>query len=380
MRDGLKRMLIVGTLLILVILILYFAISNYSKPEEINNSTNNEQYNEVTNQEESVELPTDVVKNYTSSKARTNTNLNFREDSNTESKIISTISKNTVVDVISKLRNGWYKVKYQETIGYVSGEYIQILTEEEMNQITAEEEYTNTYAIVNIDDVLNIREQANINSQRLTYVKPQSILKVFSKMKNGWYKVEGNAYVGYVSNEYIKILSKEEYEALAPTKNNMVDSSRNLIATYTSKSSYNENSRYNMHLAADYINGTIVKPGETYSHLAVVHPKGVENKYVDSTIFVGDGKVAQGNGGGICQTSSTTYAAIASARDKGIDTGLNVTQQAPHSGKVNYVPRKYEATVSTGSIDFCFRNINSYSIKIEAIYNYNTLTINIYKI
>ncbi len=380
MKDGLKRVLIVGALLILGILMLYFAISNYSKPEEINHSTNNEQYNVVTNQEENVELPTDVLETYTSSKARVKTNLNFREKSNTESKIINTIPQNTVVDVISKLRNGWYKIKHQENIGFVSGEYIQILTEEEMNQVTVDKEYTNTYAIANVDDVLNIREQANINSNKLTYVKPKSILKVFSKMKNRWYKVEGNACVGYVSHEYIKILSNDEYEALAPTKNNMIDPSRNLIATYTSKSSYNENSRYNMHLAADYINGTIVKPGETYSHLAVVHPKGVENKYVDSTIFVGDGKVAQGNGGGICQTSSTTYAAIASAMDKGIDTGLNVTQQAPHSGKVNYVPREYEATVSTGSIDFCFRNINNYSIKIEAIYNYNTLTINIYKI
>lgn len=223
MKDALKRVLIVGALLILVIFILGFAISKYSKPEDINNSTSNEQYNEVTNQEETVELPTDEIEKYTSTKARVNTNLNFREESNTEARIITTIPQNTVVDVISKLRNGWYKIKHQENIGFVSGEYIQILTEEEMNQVTIDKEYTDTFAIANVDDVLNIREQANANSKKLTYVKPNSILKVFSKMKNGWYKVEGNAYVGYVSPDYIKILSKEEYEALAPTKNNMID-------------------------------------------------------------------------------------------------------------------------------------------------------------
>ena len=135
-----------------------------------------------------------------------------------------------------------------------------------------------------------------------------------------------------------------------------------------------------MHLAADYQNGVIVKPGETYSHLKVVHPEGVENIYVDSTIFVGNGQTAQASGGGICQTSSTTYAAIASAEEKGIKTGLNVTAQAPHSGKVNYVPRKYEATVSSGSQDFCFRNCNDYSIKIVTSYDYNTLTVTIYKL
>ena len=91
-------------------------------------------------------------------------------------------------------------------------------------------------------------------------------------------------------------------------------------------------------------------------------------------------QTAQASGGGICQTSSTTYAAIASAEEKGIKTGLNVTAQAPHSGKVNYVPRKYEATVSSGSQDFCFRNCNDYSIKIVTSYNYNTLTVTIYKL
>ena len=65
---------------------------------------------------------------------------------------------------------------------------------------------------------------------------------------------------------------------------------------------------------------------------------------------------------------------------KRIKTGLNVTAQAPHSGKVNYVPRKYEATVSSGSQDFCFRNCNDYSIKIATSYNYNTLTVTIYKV
>ena len=111
-----------------------------------------------------------------------------------------------------------------------------------------------------------------------------------------------------------------------------------------------------------------------------MHPEGEENKYVASTIFVNNGQTAQASGGGICQTSSTLYAAIASAKEKGIITGFNVSAQAPHSGKVNYVPRKYEATVSSGTQDFCFRNCNEYSVKIVTNYEYNTLTITIYKV
>ncbi len=199
-------------------------------------------------------------------------------------------------------------------------------------------------------------------------------------MANGWYYVEGNLVEGYVSGEYIKILSQEEYTNYSSKDNNLLNPNENIIATYTSTSTYNEKSRYNMHLAADYINGTIVSPGESYSHLATIHPAGVENIYVASTIFVGNGKTAQASGGGVCQTSSTTYAAIASAKEKGIITGLNVTAQAPHSGSVTYVPRKYEATVASGSQDFCFRNCNDYSIKIVTSYNHNTLKVTLYKI
>lgn len=325
------------------------------------------------------ELPTDNVEDYKNVKGKVLTNLNFREEPSTDSKIIETIPGGTVVDVKSKLRNGWFKIGHNSKEGYVSGEFLTLLSEEELKQYTQVEKYDNTYAVNKEEDMLNIRKEANKGSELLTSVKSGSVLKVLAKMANGWYKVEGNAIIGYVNGDYIKILSAEEYNTYSTKDNNLINPEENLIATYTSKSSYNENSRLNMHIAADYMNGIIVKPGETYSHLNVVH-SGNDDKYVESTIFVGDGKVGTGKGGGICQTSSTLYAAIVSAKEKGINTGLNVTAQAPHSGTVNYVPRKYEATVNSGTQDFCFRNMNDYSIKIVTKYEHNTLTVSIYKV
>ena len=313
-------------------------------------------------------------------KARTISNLNLRDEPSENGNVILTIPQGDVLELQMKYNSGWYKVLYNQNSGYVSGEYVSVLTDEEVSEITVDVTYDNTYAIVNVNDSLNIRAKANKEATSLTYVKAGSILRVYEKMQNNWYKVEGNAIEGYVSGEYIKILTEQEYESYSSKINNLLDPDKNIIATYTSTSTYNKNSRYNMHLAADYQNGVIIRPGETYSHLKVVHPEGVENIYVDSTVFVGNGQTAQASGGGICQTSSTTYAAIASAEEKGIKTGLNVTAQAPHSGKVNYVPRKYEATVSSGSQDFCFRNCNDYSIKIVTSYDYNTLTVTIYKL
>ena len=377
MKDVLRRLVIIALFLLLVCGGIFIANEKLKYLDENEPNINIQNTTVVENKLE--EQQKDYVE-LNNIKAKTNSNLNLRDEPNESGSIILTIPEDDILELQVMYNNGWYKVLYNQNSGYVSGEYVSVLTDEEVSEITVDVTYDNTYAIVNVNDSLNIRAKANKEATSLTYVKAGSILRVYEKMQNNWYKVEGNAIEGYVSGEYIKILTEQEYESYSSKINNLLDPDKNIIATYTSTSTYNKNSRYNMHLAADYQNGVTIRPGETYSHLKVVHPEGVENIYVDSTVFVGNGQTAQASGGGICQTSSTTYAAIAYAEEKGINTGLNVTAQAPHSGKVNYVPRKYEATVSSGSQDFCFRNCNDYSIKIVTSYNYNTLTVTIYKL
>lgn len=377
MKDVFKRIIIIALFLFLICGTIYIANKKINEKDEDVSNINVQNTTVVENKIEEQKKDYEELDNI---KARTISNLNLREEPNETSNIILTIPEGDILELQIKYDSGWYKVNYNQNNGYVSGEYIKVLTQEEISEMTVDRTYENTYAVVSVNDSLNIRQRANKEASALTHVKPGSILKVYEKMQNNWYKVEGNTIEGYVSGEYIKILTDEEYKAYSSDTNNLLNPSENIIATYTSTSTYNKNSRYNMHLAADYQNGVVIAPGESYSHLKVVHPEGVENIYVDSTIFVGNGKTAQASGGGICQTSSTTYAAIVSAEEKGIKTGLNVTAQAPHSGKVNYVPRKYEATVSSGSQDFCFRNCNDYSIKIVTSYNYNTLTVTIYKV
>lgn len=378
MKDFFKRVIIVVVVFMCIVIFVLGYFSNIKREEDLKNL--NEQSSSSDTSIESTPKDDDEVESYSNSIGRVTANLNFRDYPSTQGKVLATISKGDTVELIAKTRNNWYKARYNEKEGYITGEYVNILSEDEISQIIAKTEFQSTYGVVSIDTSLNVRKEANKSSEVLTTVKSGSILKIEKQMENGWYYVEGNKVYGYVSDEYVKILTEEEYNLYSSDKNNLLDESNNIIATYTSTSTYNKNSRYNMHLAADYINGTVVAPGETYSHLSVVHPEGEENKYVKSTIFVNNGQTAQATGGGICQTSSTVYAAIVSAKEQGINTGFNVTAQAPHSGKVNYVPRKYEATVNTGTQDFCFRNCNSYSIKITAQYDYNTLTITIYKI
>ena len=382
MKDVLKRILIVGIFLICIIGVLQYFSKKVEK-ERNNGDINPEEVTselEVQKSEEPVviELETDEIELYDNSKARVNTTLNFRKEPNIESESMMQLQPEDLVDVKAKIRNGWYRVEYESKSGYLSGEYISILSEEEMKEITIAETYNKeVYAVTTVE--LNIRKRANKQAEYNSIVLPGSILRVYQRMANDWYKVEGNTVEGFVSGEYIKLLSAEEYKSYSSDENNMLKPQSNIIATYTAKGSYNENSRFNMHKAADYINGTIVEPGKSYSHLHTIHPNGGGEGYLVSTVFV-DGTVTKDTGGGICLTSSTLHAAIASAEEKGIHTGLVISAQKEHSIPVGYVPRRYEATVAMWSQDFSFRNCNNYSIRLDASYNGNTLTINVVKI
>lgn len=382
MKDILKRILIVGIFLICIIGVLQY----FSKKVEKERNTGDINPEEVTSELEVqkseepvvIELETDEIELYDNSKARVNTTLNFRKEPNIESESMMQLQPEDLVDVKAKIRNGWYRVEYESKSGYLSGEYISILSEEEMKEITIAETYNKEiYAVTTVE--LNIRKRANKQAEYNSIVLPGSILRVYQRMANDWYKVEGNTVEGFVSGEYIKLLSEEEYKSYSSDENNMLKPESNIIATYTAKGSYNENSRFNMHKAADYINGTIVEPGKSYSHLHTIHPNGGGEGYLVSTVFV-DGTVTKDTGGGICLTSSTLHAAIASAEEKGIHTGLVISAQKEHSIPVGYVPRRFEATVAMWSQDFSFRNCNDYSIRIDASYNGNTLTINVVRI
>lgn len=120
----------------------------------------------------------------------------------------------------------------------------------------------------------------------------------------------------------------------------------------------NVNRSTNLKLAVKKINGTILKPGETFSYNKVVGERTVANGFKQAIVYANGGMEA-GLGGGICQISSTLYNSV-------IFANLEIVERKNHSLPVSYVPLGRDATVSYGSIDFKFKNNRSYPIKIEA--------------
>ena len=87
---------------------------------------------------------------------------------------------------------------------------------------------------------------------------------------------------------------------------------------------------------------------------------------------ISGGQFVPGMGGGICQVSSTLYAAM-------VDADLPATERHKHSLKVDYVPAELDATISGNVKDLKFVNIFDHAIEIKATAEDGVLTVSICK-
>ena len=127
----------------------------------------------------------------------------------------------------------------------------------------------------------------------------------------------------------------------------------------------------NIELSANNMNGHVFMPGEEISTLAMFGDVTEANGYKSAGTYT-NGKVVDGIGGGICQTTTTLYDAVLAAE-------LEVVHRRNHSKMVDYVDPAKDATVDYASgSDFKFKNNTDYPIYIESYRNDNTVTVNIY--
>lgn len=148
----------------------------------------------------------------------------------------------------------------------------------------------------------------------------------------------------------------------------IIDSKISSFSTSYASSSY-ERAR-NIELAASFINGKILMPGETFSFNDNVGERTGQRGFMQAPVIV-DNKIESGYGGGICQVSSTLYNGILLA-------GLNATDRTHHSLPSSYVKLGLDATVDWNNIDFKFKNTFDYPIYVEMNTKNRTLNVNIY--
>lgn len=120
---------------------------------------------------------------------------------------------------------------------------------------------------------------------------------------------------------------------------------------------------HNVALAASRINGTLIKPGETFSFNSTLGDVSAFTGYQQAYI-ISEGKTILGDGGGVCQVSSTLFRAV-------LDAGLPIVERTAHAYRVGYYEQSsspgFDATVYSPSPDFKFTNDTGNYILIEAI-------------
>jgi vancomycin resistance protein YoaR len=120
---------------------------------------------------------------------------------------------------------------------------------------------------------------------------------------------------------------------------------------------------HNVSLAASRINGTLVKPGDTFSFNDALGDVSQFTGYQQAYIISG-GKTILGDGGGVCQVSTTLFRSL-------LNAGLPITERAAHAYRVGYYeqnsPPGLDATVYGPTPDLKFTNDTPGYVLIEAM-------------
>ncbi len=145
-----------------------------------------------------------------------------------------------------------------------------------------------------------------------------------------------------------------------------------LVGEEWTKASANSNRNNNIDQACEYINGTILQPGDTFSFNKTVKERTADRGFKEATVIAG-GQYEQGLGGGICQASTTLYNAVLKAN-------LRVVERNHHAWPSDYISTGLDATVDWPGVDFQFQNDTDYPVIIVMWFDWadNTVISEIY--
>lgn len=136
---------------------------------------------------------------------------------------------------------------------------------------------------------------------------------------------------------------------------------RDELSSYSTEVEGSDNRKTNVKLAAEYCDGTILMPGESFSYNLGVGELTEERGFRPGPSYA-DGQSVMDMGGGICQVSSTMYMACLYAN-------LEIDERHCHPYPSSYVPAGLDATVAWGGCDFIFTNDTDYPIKLSTTYD-----------
>ena len=129
------------------------------------------------------------------------------------------------------------------------------------------------------------------------------------------------------------------------------------MASFDSRFPYNPSRTANLVTASNTINGTLLKPGETFSLNGILGERTEAKGYREGYV-IESGRLVKGVGGGISQVSTVVYNLAWFA-------GATLVEHTPHTFYISRYPEGREATVYWPTVDNKFTNSTPHGMLIQ---------------
>ncbi len=212
--------------------------------------------------------------------------------------------------------------------------------------------------------------------------------EILGECKNAGYDpATDSIYEASIGVDFDKAAVAEQLAAAAPGETVLVDAAvqypatyakdleggvlfRDLLASYSTKLTGTAGRISNVRLAARACNGMVMNSGDEFSFNQRVGKRTEARGYQPAPAYLA-GETVDTIGGGICQVSSTLYAAC-------LHANLEITERTAHRYVSSYIKNGLDATVSWGTLDYKFRNNTDYPIKIVTSSSDGKITVMLY--
>lgn len=122
--------------------------------------------------------------------------LRMRSKPSTNSDVLTNAPEGSEVELLSGEENGWYKVSYKGKEGYMSAEWVKVVS-------TANASAQKTSGVVNAGP-LNVRSGPGTKYDRVGSLKEGAVVTIL-ETSGDWYKITCGSISGYVSGEYVTL-------------------------------------------------------------------------------------------------------------------------------------------------------------------------------
>lgn len=211
--------------------------------------------------------------------------------------------------------------------------------------------------------IVEISRKINRNPQNSVFIIENGQVTEFTPSQDGITVDEDKLveeiknYITKLSNEDTKIYSFDIPVIKSPAKIKNKDVNNLGINTLLGRGVSHfkgsiQNRIYNINLAQSKFRGVLVPPNKTFSFNDVLGDVSSYTGYKAAYVIM-EGKTVLGDGGGVCQVSTTLFRAVLSA-------GLPIIERRAHAYRVGYYEQGssvgMDATVYSPTTDFKFKN------------------------